>query len=209
MKNTLLLPIRKFGLPETILIICAGLVYWLLGFGLYQDGWFAWDAPLMLALHGLSQPWLDTLFFGITHTVQAWMVLPICLMLVYLWRREEKITAILLIAAAAIFPLVSLIVKQFFARPRQTIFPPIDIEHTYSFPSGHTLTAVGVYGFIAILLWQRGHRWLAALSGIWVIFVAVSRVYLGAHYPSDVFASLAVGTIMLIILQFVARYLNR
>ena len=130
-------------MPETILITCAILVYWLLGFGLYQDGWFAWDAPIMLALHSLSRPWLDTLFSAVTHTVQVWIALPIGAILVYLWRRKEKITAVLLVAAAGIFPLVSVIVKQFFARPRPTIFPPIDIEHTYSFPSGHTLTAVG------------------------------------------------------------------
>ena len=209
MKKAFFLPIRDFGIPETVLIIFAGLVYWLLGFGLYQDGWFRWDEPIMLALHGQSQPWLDTVFLGITHTVQVWMALPILAMLVYLWRRNEKISAVLLVVSAGIFPLVSLIVKEFFGRPRQTIFPPIDIETTYSFPSGHTRTAVGVYGFIAILLWQRGHRLLAVFSGIWVVFVAVSRVYLGAHYPSDVLASLAVGTIMLIILQFVEEYLNR
>jgi len=99
-------------------------------------------------------------------------------------------------------------VKQEFGRPRQHVFPPVDVEHTFSFPSGHTLMAVGVYGFIAVLLWQREHRFLATLSGLWVLIIAISRVYLGAHYPSDVLASLAVGTFMLVIVQFVDQQLN-
>jgi len=186
----------------------SGLVYWMLGFGLKEDGWFAWDLTIMLALHSWSQPVLDQLFLVITHTVQVLMVVPLLAMFIYLWRRSEKITAVIMLATAALFPLVSLVVKQEFGRPRQHVFPPVDVEHTFSFPSGHTLTAVGVYGLIAVLLWQRGHRWLAFISGLWVLIVGVSRVYLGAHYPSDVLASLAVGTFMLVIVQFVDRQLN-
>jgi len=208
MKNALLYPVRKLGLPAILVLMFSGLVYWMLGFGLKEDGWFAWDLTIMLALHSWSQPVLDQLFLVITHTVQVLMVVPLLAMFIYLWRRSEKITAVIMLATAALFPLVSLVVKQEFGRPRQHVFPPVDVEHTFSFPSGHTLTAVGVYGLIAVLLWQRGHRWLALISGLWVLIVGVSRVYLGAHYPSDVLASLAVGTFMLVIVQFVDRQLN-
>jgi len=208
LKNALLYPVRKLGLPAILLLMFSGLVYWWLGFGLKEDGWFAWDLTIMLELHSFSQPWLDQLFLAITHTVQVFMVVPLLAMLVYLWRQSERITAALLVASAAIFPLVSLVVKQEFGRPRQHVFPPVDVEHTFSFPSGHTLTAIGVYGFIAILLWQRGHRLMAIISGLWVFIIGISRVYLGAHYPSDVLASLAVGTFMLVIVQFVDQQLN-
>jgi len=208
MKNALLYPVRKLGLPAVLLLLVSGLVYWLLGFGLKEDGWFAWDITLMLALHGLNQPWLDQLFLAITHTAQVFIVVPLLVMVIYLWRRSERITAIIMLATAAIFPLVSWVVKQEFGRPRQHVFSPVDVEHTYSFPSGHTLTAVGVYGFIAVLLWQRRYQLLAVLSALWVLIIAVSRVYLGAHYPSDVLASLAVGTFMLVIVQFIDQQLN-
>ena len=208
MKKLLLFPIHNFGVSATILIIWASLVYWGLGFGLYEDGGFGWDAPLMLALHSLSQPWLDTLFLLITQTGAILTVLPVLAMLIYLWRRSEKITAILYLVSVITFPLVSLVVKNQFARPRQAIFPPLVVETTYSFPSGHSLTAVAVYGLAAVLLWQRGHRILAIISGIWVFLIGLSRVYLGAHYPSDVLSSFAVGTIMLIIVLFIDRRLN-
>jgi undecaprenyl-diphosphatase len=207
-RKVLLFPTRTLGLSGTILIICAGIVYWELGFGLLEDGGFVWDERLLLALHSLSQPWLDSLFIATTHTGDILLVLPVLAMFAYLWRRSEKIATALLVVSAVVFPLVSIVVKEQFGRPRQNLFPSLVAEHTFSFPSGHTLTAVGVYGLIAVLLWQRGYRLLAMLSGIWVFMIALSRVYLGAHYPSDVLASLALGTIVLIIILFIDRRLS-
>ena len=94
MKNQLLYPNRRFGISATILIICAGLAYWELGFGLPNDGGFAWDEPIMLALYSLRQPWLDTFFLLVTHTGGYLIVIPVLAMFVYLWRRSERITAV-------------------------------------------------------------------------------------------------------------------
>ena len=208
MENSILYPIRKFGTSAVVLMLCAALLYWQLAVGVYLEKGFIWDEPLMLALHNLSQPWLDTLFIAITHTGGILVVLPVTAMFIYLWRRSERITAVLYVAAAITFPLISLLLKSQFDRPRQDLFPPLVVEHTASFPSGHTLTAVAVYGLISVLLWQRGHRFLSIISGIWVFLIALSRVYLGAHYPSDVLASLALGTILLIIFLFIDKQLN-
>jgi len=208
MKGLLLYPNRRFGIAAVILIICAGLLYWELGVGLSSQGGFAWDEPIMLALYSLRQPWLDQLFIAITHSGGILIVVPVLAMFVYLWRRSEKITAVLYIISVIAFPLISLAIKNDFARPRQEIIPPLTVEHTYSFPSGHSLTAVAVYGLAAVLLWQRGHRVLAVISGIWVFMIGLSRVYLGAHYPSDVLASYAAGTIMLIIILYIDKRLN-
>jgi undecaprenyl-diphosphatase len=114
----------------------------------------------------------------------------------------------MLIVSLIASQIISLLLKYRFDRPRPDVFPPLVVEHTGSFPSGHTLTAVAVYGLISVLLWQRGHRFLSIISGIWVFLIALSRVYLGAHYPSDVLASLALGTILLIIILFIDRRLN-
>jgi undecaprenyl-diphosphatase len=137
------------------------------------------------------------------------IVLPLVAMLIYLWRRSEKITAVMLVVSLIAAQLISFLLKTRFNRPRPDLFPPLVAEHSASFPRGHTLTAVAVYGLISGLLWQRGHRILSIVSAIWVFLIALSRVYLGAHYPSDALASLALGTILLIIILFIDSRLYR
>jgi undecaprenyl-diphosphatase len=65
----------------------------------------------------------------------------------------------------------------------------------FSFPSGHTLHAVSY----AILLSWHYPRW-APLLGLFAVLVAGSRVALGLHYPSDVLAGVALGTLTCLLL---------
>ena len=173
---------------------------------LAEDIWlnegFSWDITLMLGIHSLSQPWLDKVFWLITQTAGPLIILPLVGTAVWFWRHGEQTTAILFMASFAGALLLSGLLKLIFARPRPDLFPPLVVEHSYSFPSGHTMSAIAYYGLLALVLWQRGRRGWAILAGLWVPLVALSRVYLGAHYPSDVLASLAVGTIWLVIVWF-------
>ena len=90
------------------------------------------------------------------------------------------------------------IIKNILDRPRPPLTNALVAESTYSFPSGHTFVAIAFYGLIAYLVIQSEHnKFLKVISFISAIFlitlVGVSRIYLGAHWPSDVFASLAAG----------------
>jgi undecaprenyl-diphosphatase len=75
------------------------------------------------------------------------------------------------------------------------------LYHSYSFPSGHAFATIAVLGMIAWLCWRH----LAAPWGLIVAFicaaivalVGVSRVYLGAHYPTDVLGGWLLGGIVL------------
>ena len=63
----------------------------------------------------------------------------------------------------------------------------------YSYPSGHVLEATAIFGIIAILLWRSSQPlWLRAGFAIAVVVfvaaVAIARVAINAHYPSDVLA---------------------
>ena len=205
-------PNRKFGIRGWILallfMLSAGFLFYELAVGIKLEEGFAWDESVMLAVHSLSRPWLDTLFTAITHTADIWILIPLAITVVVLWRRSEKTTAALVVTSLAAGFILSTLFKVQYARPRPDVFPPLVVEHSYSFPSGHTMAAVSFYGLLAILLWQRGHRLLAVVAALWVLLVAFSRVYLGAHYPSDVLASLALGIILLFMIMIIDKRVN-
>ncbi|HEX3428547.1 MAG TPA: phosphatase PAP2 family protein, partial [Candidatus Limnocylindrales bacterium] len=73
-----------------------------------------------------------------------------------------------------------------------------------SFPSGHVITFVGTYGFLAYLavtlIKDPVIRWAAAggLVGL-IVLVGPSRIYQGHHWPTDVTASYLLGTTYLIV----------
>jgi membrane-associated phospholipid phosphatase len=175
---------------------------------LAEDVWlkegFSWDAPLMRDIHRLSTPWLDTLMKGITFTGSgAAFVLAIGIAL-WLWHwQNRRLDALTLIVTVTGSVAVNILLKSVFARPRPTVFPPLTVAHSYSFPSGHTSMAVALYGLLAVLLWRAHHRGWALLSGAWVLAVALSRVYLGVHYPSDVLGSLTLGVIWIFAVMFI------
>lgn len=68
----------------------------------------------------------------------------------------------------------------------------------YSFPSGHTQSAVGTFGGIAYI---SKSRIIKCLGVIIAILVAFSRLYIGVHTPQDVFVSAAIAMLLIVILK--------
>lgn len=106
--------------------------------------------------------------------------------------------ALLLVSATAGGMALNLLLKLFYHRPRPQIFPWATNVVSSSFPSGHAMNAVIVYGTIAYLitrLSRSGAVTTAAqiLTVVVVLGICTSRVYLGVHYPSDVLGGLIIG----------------
>jgi undecaprenyl-diphosphatase len=113
------------------------------------------------------------------------------------WRRAWYWLATL-VAAVPAGMLVNVMMKLAFHRARPSFDDPIVTLTTYSFPSGHVAATTLFYGFLLALLASRTRTWtprlalgLVALAVI--VLVALSRMYLGAHYLSDVLAAFAEG----------------
>jgi len=105
---------------------------------------------------------------------------------------------------------INAMLKLVLARPRPALFAPLVSASGFAFPSGHVTAAVSVYGLLAVFLWRQGRRLWAILSGACVFIVAVSRIYLGVHYPSDTMGSLAFGTLWLFVVFAIRdRYASR
>ena len=106
---------------------------------------------------------------------------------------------IAIIGAGLIIQGVKLMIK----RPRPSFFTPLLHESGYSFPSGHSLIAVVVYGllgYFALHLFQNSWARLAVrvVTVLIVVAIGVSRVYVGVHYPTDVLAGWIAGVPWLI-----------
>ena len=94
--------------------------------------------------------------------------------------------------------LLNIALKHMFHRQRPVLENPLVTLSSYGFPSGHTMGATLFYGVLALIItyWMRSwsHRvltgWLAALV---IALIGASRVYLGAHYFTDVIGAVAVG----------------
>ena len=119
------------------------------------------------------------------------------------WKRRQQ-EGILVIVVLAAVTAGSQVVKQLVARPRppgsDTVVPGV----AYSFPSGHVLEAVTILGMIAIVVWRSSlplsaRRAFAIAVAIFVAMVAVARVAVNAHYPSDVLAGFLAGIAVLAI----------
>ena len=68
----------------------------------------------------------------------------------------------------------------------------------YSFPSGHTQSAVGTFGAIAYAVKNRWVRYLCVSAAI---LVAFSRMYIGVHTPMDVFVSAAIACLLVVVMK--------
>lgn len=174
---------------------------------LAEDVWFregfSWDAPIILAIHNFSNPTLDTFMRFVTQTGEAGAIaIAILLAGWFVWKHRRVEALSVLIAFGGAVGINSLL-KLLFARPRPHLFPPLVVESGFSFPSGHVTASVAAYGLLAILLWQNKHHVWALLSGAWVFMVAISRIYLGVHYPSDTIAAISYTSLWLIVVFYV------
>ncbi len=88
--------------------------------------------------------------------------------------------------------------KVHFHRARPSVRWSIGDEHTYSYPSGHSLFAVVLYGTLLWLAMREGHSaWNAIVALTLAIGIGISRIYLGMHWPTDVLAGWLAGGIWL------------
>ncbi|HEU4852100.1 MAG TPA: phosphatase PAP2 family protein [Telluria sp.] len=122
----------------------------------------------------------------------------------WMWLRRERYWLATLLLTVPGGMLINVLLKYLFQRPRPQFDEPLLTLATYSFPSGHASAATLFYGLLVAYLVRTTHRrrgWAlaAATAMAMVLLVATSRVYLGAHYLSDVMAAIAEGCLWLTI----------
>ena len=157
------------------------------------------DAQINSWLHAHRSPALTTILLLVTSLGSTLPVICIAVAagLYSLWKRRGYWLATIWITVFGGM-LLNKYLKLVFYRPRPRFDDPILSFTGYSFPSGHTMGATVLYGVLAVLLVTRVKRnrakVLIALSAcLLVALVGFSRMYLGAHYLSDVLGAIAEG----------------
>lgn len=158
-------------------------------------------ASLWFAAHRQAQLTRGLSLVSEMHRTAQVLAAAAVLALVLLLRGERRSALALLAVPAGMLLNVGL--KESVQRARPSFEDPLVHLATYSFPSGHAVASTVFYGMACALVFahvrSRAWRALAAtLAVAMVLVVTFSRVYLGAHYPSDVIAGVAVGTLCLL-----------
>ena len=122
--------------------------------------------------------------------------------------------ALFLLVAVGGGVLLSTLLKIGFDRPRPDLVPHGAVVYTASFPSGHAMLSAVVYLTLGALLARVQPRrllklYLLGLAFLLTVAVGVSQVYLGVHWPTDVFAGWAVGAAWALLCWAAALWLQR
>lgn len=140
------------------------------------------------------------------------VVILVCLILLILksTRKEIGIPAVISVAVSTILMVT---IKILVARKRPSILPLI-FEKSYSFPSGHAMVNTALYFTIAFFACRCIKNKKIAIPitifiYIFPIIVGLTRVYLGVHYISDVFAGIFMGcAVYIIVTELFKKYKN-
>jgi undecaprenyl-diphosphatase len=163
-----------------------------------------WDERIQDHVHGDATPRMTRLMFALTRIGSPKTLTPAIPVFTALlwWRRFRHAAWVWLIATGGAALLVAML-KLHFHRIRPDLPWALVHEPSFSFPSGHSVFAVVVYGTLIYLgmrhlarVWERIVVVVAA--GALIFGIGFSRIYLGAHYPSDVAAGYFVGAVWLV-----------
>ena len=135
--------------------------------------------------------------FGVLGSLEALALVSLLVAVALLVQRCWSALAAWLVAVLG-GEALNLLLKDLFARPRPRFERPLVVEASYSFPSGQAMESLVVYGmlayFAALTLRDRG-KCAVSVGGaaVLVVLIGFSRVYLGAHYLSDVVGGFVAG----------------
>jgi undecaprenyl-diphosphatase len=161
------------------------------------------DQAIQSWVHGFTRPWLTEVMSGLTWIGSPVVLVPaVTFAAGLLWWRRRKDDAVLVAAAALGGVALDDVMKLHFKRLRPDLPWAFVHEHSFSFPSGHSVLAMVLYGVIVYkTLDKLQSNWakaaLMAGACLMVAGIGVSRVYLGVHYPSDVVGGYFVGAVWL------------
>ncbi len=194
---------RWLAILATMLIFAAGLSALVFGVVINSTTLAGVDQTVLNTLKSLHTPWADNLMLVSSRLADETIIsaLVIVVVIFLAWQRHWR-SLMYWVAAVGFGLFASVALKYGLQIPR----PPNQVPDLgpYSFPSGHTLRAVVLFGFLAVIIarsMRERWRWLPySLAGLMIILVGVARLYLGVHWLSDILGSITLGMLWITIL---------
>lgn len=182
----------------------------------HRYAYFEWDLAIAQRVQSVTIAGFDTLMTGVSLLGSGWLpwllVVTAALLLIKAGLRTE---GYITLAGPGLGWPVNRLLKFLIGRPRPTdsLVHVTGKFYYESFPSGHVFFFVEFFGFLfflAYVLLKPGRLRHASLIvlGLLIFLVGVSRVYLGAHWPSDVAGAYLAGGIWLVLMIEVYRRLK-
>ena len=190
---------------NNVLFVTALISYIALAVLAYFFNYFAWDKKIEDAIQRTTIPGFHPAMITLSMLGDRWipfaLVVVVSLLLVLYKKRLE---AIVCLCGVALGAALNAVTKILVARPRpdQSLVQVLAQYNHDSFPSGHTFFFVEFFGFLFFILYitplrHAVRRTFLISLGILIAFIGISRVYMGAHWPSDVIGGYLAGTLWL------------
>ncbi len=176
----------------------------------------ALDRELLLAINGFHSPFFDSFFYGLT---QTWASIPVFLLGIFLLYRkfgmkQTLLCLLIVVSAVGVADFISVRgLKNVVCRYRPT--HNLEIENLVHIVNGYK---GGMYGFVsshaanmfafsvatALLLKKK---WWTIFSLSWSLLICYTRMYLGVHYPADIFCGALLGSITAYVVWYIGKRL--
>lgn len=210
---------RKYGNRDLALIfVLLLLLALLLSYAVAWSPALSFDAKSYEELQEQASPQFDWLMRAVSDLGEAAIALMLTAlaMLTFALRRQWLEAVFMLATTSSV--LLAFVIKELIHRTRP--FPlnqnATNILHTineYSYPSGHVLFYVVFFGLFAYLAWKnfagRARVIIIAICSALIVLIGPSRIFLGAHWASDVLGSYIFGTILLLVLILAYKWAIR
>ena len=153
------------------------------------------DILLLAAAQRLRAPWLDRVMPAVTHLADNGLIWIVVAAALLAFRRTRRGGVMLALALIIDLIFCNGVLKPLFHRVRPfDVNPAVELliarPTDYSFPSGHTAVSFAA----ATVIWPLNRKWGVAAFAL-AALIALSRLYLYVHYPSDILGGALAGAL--------------